>query len=402
MTMQDAGTLRFGPFRIDLTDERLWRQDTPIRLTHKAFAVLCCLVTRPGQLVTKDDLFQVVWPDVVVSESTLTGCVQEVRRALGDRARQPQFVETVHGRGYRFIAPVTATSPPGAMSVPTSLPSPQSTILNPPSLVGREAELDHLHQWYTTALQGRRQIGFIAGEAGIGKTALVETFMAQVAAENNMWLGRGQCVDHYGSGEAYLPVLEALGRLCRGPNGTPLITLLRQQAPSWLAQMPGLLSDAEHERLQRITSGATQTRMLRELAETLEMLTVDRLLVLILEDLHWSDTSTLEWLTYVARRRDPAHLLVLGTYRPADAMVREHPLRAVVSELEQHGQCDHLTLDYLSEDDVAAYVRQRFGAKSRPTGFTSVLHQHNLSESQWRPELLPWLRRSNCCIYWLP
>lgn len=373
--MQDAGTLMFGPFRADLTDERVWRQEAAIHLTHKAFSVLCCLLTRPGQLVTKDDLFKMVWPDVVVSESTLTGCIQEVRRALGDRARYPQFIETVHGRGYRFIAPVTAIPSPDVTSLQTSPPSSQSAILSPPPLVGREAEFDRLRQCFRAALQGRRQIGFIAGEAGIGKTALVETFMAQLAAENDMWLGRGQCVDHYGVGEAYLPLLEALGRLCREPNGDQMIALLRQQAPSWLAQMPGLLFDAEYERLQHTTSGATQTRMLRELAEALEVLTAECPLVLILEDLHWSDTSTLEWLTYVARRRDPAHLLVLGTYRPAEAIVREHPLRAVVSELEQHALCDHLTLDYLREEDVATYLRQRFGSKPLPAGFTSLLHQ---------------------------
>lgn len=373
--MPDLDALTFGPFRLDLTSERLWREETPVRLTHKAFAVLSYLATQPARLVTKDELFEAVWPDVVVSDSTLTGCIQEVRRALSDRPRQPRFIETAHGRGYRFIAPVSSGLTPEPITAPSSHPLPPSSIYSPPHLVGRQAELAHLAQWYDTARQGQRQIGFIAGEAGIGKTALVETLMAQAATHHDVWLGHGQCVDHYGAGEAYLPLLEALGRLCRGPNGNDLVALLRRQAPSWLAQMPGLLADAERERLQRMTSGATQTRMLRELAEALEMFTAERSLVLILEDLHWSDASTLEWLAYAARRRDPAHLLLLGTYRPVEVMVREHPLRTVISELEQHGLCNHLTLGYLSQEDVAAYVRQRFGAERLPTGLTSVLHQ---------------------------
>ena len=253
-------------------------------------------------------------------------------------------------------------------------------------------------QWYDTARQGQRQIGFIAGEAGIGKTALVETLMAQAATHHNVWLGHGQCVDHYGAGEAYLPLLEALGRLCRGPNGGDLVALLRQQAPSWLAQMPGLLADAERERLQRMTSGATQTRMLRELAEALEMLTAERLLVLILEDLHWSDASTLEWLAYAARRRDPARLLVLGTYRPMEVMVREHPLRTVVSELEQHGLCEQLNLGYLTEADVAAYVRQRFGAERLPVGLTSVLHQRTNGNPLFMISVLDDLTRQGAMV----
>ena len=371
--MQDARILTFGPFRVNLQDERVWRQETPIRLTHKAFAVLLCLVTRPGHLVTKDELFQTVWPEAIVSDSTLTVCIREVRRALDDQARRPQFIETVHGRGYRFIAPVAETALPDDASI-EALPSPSPMPL-PAAFVGRESELAHLHHWYAAARQGARQIGFIAGEAGIGKTALVETFMAQVAVNGNLWIGRGQCVDHYGSGEAYLPILEALGRLCRRPNGASLVTLLQQQAPSWIAQMPGLVSDSEYERLQRTTSEITQNRMLRELAETLETFTTERLLVLILEDLHWSDSSTLAWLTYVARRLDPARLLILGTYRPVETMVRQHPLRAIVAELESQRQCGYLTLDYLSEDDVATYARQRFGAKPLPTDFVSMLHQ---------------------------
>ena len=82
-------------------------------------------------------------------------------------------------------------------------------------LVGREAEWAQLHEWYATALQGTRRIGFVAGEAGIGKTALVEAFVSEVAAQGKARVGRGQCIQHYGAGEAYLPILEALGRLAR-------------------------------------------------------------------------------------------------------------------------------------------------------------------------------------------
>ena len=78
--------------------------------------------------------------------------------------------------------------------------------------------------------------------------------------------------------------------------------------------------------------------MLREMAEALEALTVERVLVLVLEDLHWSDHSTLELLAYLARRRAPARLSVIGTYRPTDIVLREHPLREIKQELHIHGQ----------------------------------------------------------------
>ncbi len=240
---------------------------------------------------------------------------------------------------------------------------------------GREDELAQLHQWFTMARQGQRQVGFITGAAGIGKTALVDAFAAQVSATEALWVGHGQCLELYGPGEPHLPVLEALGRLCRGAEGAPFLALLRQYAPSWLVQMPALLPPADREALQRTAGGATPTRMLRELAEALDRLTAERPLVLVLEDLQWSDVSTLEWLTYVARRRDPARLLILGTYRPGDAMVRAHSVRTVMTDLTQHHQSAELPLDYLSEAEVAAYCRQRWRAQSLPEVLAQVLHQ---------------------------
>ena len=149
-----------------------------------------------------------------------------------------------------------------------------------------------------------------------------------MCATEDVWVGHGQCLDQYGAGEAYLPVLEALGRLCRAPEGAPLVAILRQYAPSWLVHLPALHAFGDRERLVPLASGVTPARMLRELAEALEVLTGTRPLVLVLEDLHWSDRVTLEWLAYVVRRRDPVRLLILGTYRPVDVMVHAPALRA--------------------------------------------------------------------------
>src|SRR5262245_14669888 len=109
--MQEHRIFIFEPFRLDVPNAQLWRGQELIRLTNKALAVLCYLVERSGQLVTKDELFTAAWPGVVVSDSALVACIGELRRALGDTRRTPQFIETVHGRGYRFIAPVSTSAP---------------------------------------------------------------------------------------------------------------------------------------------------------------------------------------------------------------------------------------------------------------------------------------------------
>src|SRR5262249_12343770 len=113
----------------------------------------------------------------------------------------------------------------------------------------------------------------------------------------SVWIGRGQCVEQYGTGEAYLPILEAASRLGRAPGGERLVALLNQYAPTWLVQLPALVSAAELEALQRRVAGATRERMLREAADVLEILTAETMLVLVLEDLHWSDNATIDLLS---------------------------------------------------------------------------------------------------------
>jgi hypothetical protein len=160
---------------------------------------------------------------------------------------------------------------------------------------------------------------FIAGEAGIGKTTLVEAYVDTLGRQEIGWVSWGQCVDAYGPSTGYLPVLEDPGRLCQGPAGVTALDHLRQWAPTWLAQLAGVVPPGEHARLQRHTQGVTRERLLRELAEALEALTATHLLVL--EDLHWSDALTVDVLALLARRREAARLLVIGTYRPTGLVV---------------------------------------------------------------------------------
>jgi len=252
--------------------------------------------------------------------------------------------------------------------------------------VGREVELAQLQGWLEKAGHGERQLVFVTGEPGIGKTALVEAFfdgvgaalrgrptpgqLHRVAPTPDLWVGRGQCIEQYGAGEAYLPILSALGQLCRTEEGGPLIRLLNQHAPTWLLQMPGLLDAAEFEALRRKTAGAAKERMLRELAEALEMLTAEQPLVLVLEDLHWSDPSTLNLLAFVAHRPQPARLLISGTYRPVETLATDHPLRGVAHELHLHRHSEELRLGLLTEADVAAYLTQR--TSGREIGRSSI------------------------------
>lgn len=355
--------------RLELENERAWCGDRLLDLPPKVFAVLRHFVEHRDRLVTKDDLMNAVWGDTVVSEAALTSCIRDLRRALADTSRAPRYVETVHRRGFRFIGPVGAARP----ATPARAdPADRSPI----AIVGRAAELERVRARFDAACAGRRGLVFVTGEAGIGKTTLVETFLAEIEPGRGVRVGRGQCVEQYGPGEAYLPVLEALARLARAPDGDAVVGALRQYAPAWLVQLPGVLSDDDLEAVRRRAQGASGDRMLRELAEALEVVGRDVPLVLLLEDLHWSDAATVDLLAMLARRRDPARLLILATYRPADVAAGAHPLKPVKQELQAHGDCDDVSLDFLDETAVTAYLDGRFGGTALAPGFARFLHRN--------------------------
>lgn len=347
--------LSFPPFRLDPANERLWRGEKPVPLRPKALAVLRHLAEHPQRLVTQEELLQAVWRRAFVSEGLLRGYIRELREVLGDDARVPRFIETANGRGYRFIARVDSGRPP--------LPAVEEVGFAPAAgllWVGRHAERAQLRGHFQRALGGERQIVLVSGEAGIGKTTLVNGFLAEIRGNRDPWVLEGQCVESYGAGEALMPVLEALSRAGRGPRGDRLMAALRRYAPTWLLQLPWLVDPEERESLHRQVLGATQQRLLSEFCELLEALSAEQPLVLVLEDLHWSDPATLDLLSALARRRSPASLLVIGTYRPLEILLSGHPLPAVEQNLLIHQLCARMPLGLLTPPQVADYVAQRF------------------------------------------
>src|SRR5262245_44382668 len=101
---------QFGAFSVDIDQRVLLREGKPVALTPKTLETLLILLESSGRIVGKDELKKRLWPDTFVEEANITFNIQQVRKALGDDARNPQFVETVARRGYRFIAPVEIRS----------------------------------------------------------------------------------------------------------------------------------------------------------------------------------------------------------------------------------------------------------------------------------------------------
>src|SRR5271157_2944007 len=363
--------MEFPPFRLDTAKVCLWRRnagadDEYISLAPKAFAVLKYLVEHAGQVVSQNELLDALWPDTFVQPEVLKTHILGVRSKLGDSAKNPRFVETLPGQGYRFIAPVS--DPPAEAKLTPELPSRK--------LVGRNAALAELRKCLERSLQDHWEIVFVTGEPGIGKTAQADEFLRRAAVDfRGVRMARGQCVEGFGSKETYYPMLEALGRLCADSGGDTVVQTLAARAPTWLVQFPALVNREQRETLQREILGATRERMLREIGEALETIASERPLLLVLEDLHWADPSTVDLISALARRRAPGKLMLIGTYRPVEVTLAENPLKVVKQDLLVHQLCREITLEPLRVGEVAEYLEAEARGAAVPEGLAGLIYR---------------------------
>ena len=356
----------FAPFDLDLRAGQLLRAGTLVALRPKTFSVLVHLAEHPGELVTKQALLDAVWENVAVTEDVVRMSIGELRAAFGDARSAARFIETVPRRGYRFVATLGA-----ATGSTIAHAGDQDAVV-----VGRGAERAELLALMGAAMSGSRQVGFVTGEAGIGKTTLVELALRELrrAPAGRLRMAGGQCVEQYGGGEPYMPVLEALAGLCRGPDGPAVEATLREHAPGWVlrATSPRAAGVGGDEPI-----GGTHEYTLHRLAVCLEALASDIPLALVIEDMHWSDYATLDLVSLLAHRRHPARLLVLCTLRQADAIVRGHPVVKVKRELVRTGSCRELALGGLPAADVEQYASARFAGAELPVELVTLLVQRS-------------------------
>src|SRR5262245_16443021 len=204
----------FHAFRLDPVNLCLWRGDERIPLRPRAFDLLRYLVEHADRLVTHDEILEALWAGTYVNPEVVKKYILEVRKALGDRPGAPAFIETVPWRGYRFVVPVRESGIPASSG---------SRVTTGTTVVGRAMSRAHLASCFDKALQGQRQVVFVTGEAGVGKTTLAEVFHQHVAGRPKVRIERGQCVEGFGGKEAYYPLLEALGQMMRGRGGAPVV-----------------------------------------------------------------------------------------------------------------------------------------------------------------------------------
>ena len=223
--------------------------------------------------------------------------------------------------------------------------------------VGRERERRELRAAFSDAAAGRGSLVCVAGEPGIGKTTLVEDFLAELALGGQCTIARGRCSERFAGTEAYLPLLEALESLIQSGSNPSSVRSLKQLAPTWYAQVvpPATADDGSAPWLAEARS-ASQERMKRELAAFLQDVGRTRPLLVFLDDLHWADVSTIDMLSFLAGRLESLNVLVVVTYRPSDMLLAKHPFLQIKPDLQARGVCRELALEFLSNAEIAQYL----------------------------------------------
>lgn len=374
---------RTGALVLDTVEQCLWRDGQRIDVTPKSFAVLTYLADRPARLVTKAELLDALWSDTAVTEGVLKVCVLEVRRALGDDAKAPRWIQTVHRRGYRFLQEI----PRGGAAVPTST-NPRATSVAPTGFVGRETELARLRGALERAVAGVGGTVFVGGPPGIGKTSLVEAFLEPIERAGQMLVIRGHCLEQFGAGDAWAPVLEALTGMLRGPRGRALRHRMESNAPSWSAEFAERI-DGRRDRVSALA--ASHERRLRELGDALTDISREVPLVFFLEDLQWSDPSTLDLVAMLARRREPARILLLVTARPVDGSAAATALTVLRQELVLHRRADSIEVRLFDAAAVAGWLDARFPDHRFQSDLGGALHARTEGHPLFLVHLVEWL-----------
>jgi DNA-binding winged helix-turn-helix (wHTH) protein/predicted ATPase len=358
----------FDGYELDLARYELRRDGDVVPVEPQVFDVLVYLVEHRDRLVTKEELLDNVWGDRFVSESALTSRIKAARRAIGDDGSRQRLIRTAHGRGYRFVGLLTSPDAPAQLHPPIA-PDPHRARRT----TGRQRELAELSNRFSRAAAGERHVVFVAGSPGIGKTTLVEEFLAGLPAD--VVVGLGQCIELRGAGEAYLPVLGAIRHACAGVRGQLLADQLAQVAPSWVLQLPGLIPPDRADEVRARSVGTSQERMLRELLDAVcTPIDGGTPLVLALEDLHWSDSSTLDLLGALAADHRPAPLLLVATHRPSDSSSNSRAVHALAVNLRLRQRATLLTLDSLSADDVGHLIAARHGGVA-DSSLVALIHE---------------------------
>lgn len=357
----------FGEFELDAALFELRRSGQRVAVEPKVFDLLSHLVLHAERVVTRDEIFAALWPNEFVSDAALSYAVRAARKAIADDGRHQRFIRTVHRRGFRFVGNVVRRDE-AATASSDSRPAPR--IVSGAPFVGRELELAELVAASGNAAAGRGSLFLLSGEPGIGKTRLVRE-LAEDAARRSLRILTGRCYEGDGA-PAFAPWMEALGSFVRTERESELRAALGDSAGDVAALVPEV-----RERFPHLPSPPSMDperarfRLFDSVARFLGRAAANAPIVLVLDDLHWADFSSLLLLQFVAREIANHRLLVIGTHRDL-LLARNHPLAQTLGNLARVEAYRRMSLNGLSPAEVRAFVRGASGVEPSDSVVASI------------------------------
>lgn len=344
LPVESPASYRFGGFEFDAARKELRRGGDVVAIAPKPLALLTLLLSRRDRIVSREEALAEIWPHVSVSDATLASTLRDLRRALADDAQVPRFVRTTRGLGFRFVAPVATES--RERDVPAE--APRST-----PLVGRRALLEQLGDALAAASSGRGRLVVLEGEPGIGKTRLLEALVAEARVIDAI-----PCQGRFpeaGVGTAYGPWSKILTKLVESRPPERLAEEIGSGLP-WLARLvPGLTASDAGPPDPRAGDEAATLRLFEAVAGFLRRVSRDAPLVLVLDDLHGADRSSLRLLEYLADAIHDERILIAGAYRSCE-LNPEHPLPATLAELARGAGFSRHRIDGIDQEATATLV----------------------------------------------
>ncbi len=338
----------FGSFRLDTDRQELLRAGVAVVVEPKAFSVLCLLIQNSDRIVTKRELREEIWRDEVLSEGVLTRSIWAARKAVDDDGNRQQIIRTVHRRGYRFVAPLISEAPARAERDASPVPGTQGPE-GPHAFVGRRTELAVLDEWFDKAATGQPRVVLVRGEAGVGKTRLLQEF-GVLASRRGAVVLEGRVPQDTGV-PPYWPWRELLRATFESRERTDLLSKVGDALPALSEVFPelrtrfsGATRSGDRETPSRLEIYTGVARLIERLSESQPHL-------LLLEDVHWADPSSLMLLRFLQGGLGRARALVVAAFRTFD-LHGEDPRAALHRSIEAHPECEVLELGGLALEDA--------------------------------------------------
>ena len=335
------------------------------------------------------DTLNAIIEDAPVPASALNPEIPEALDLLLERMLAKEPGERPSAAEVEASLSALSAGPAPLVSIPVLSPTPECSSRRSCCTVGRGKEGSGLRDAFEGAAAGDGQMVVVLGESGIGKTTLVEDFLAALAAEGQKFhLARGRCSERLAEAEAYLPVLEALEMLIRGPAAAPAARYLRTLAPTWASELgPGGPRPQEEGAM-----AASRTRLKRELAAFLTELSRRAPVILFIDDFHWADLPTADLIAYLGRHCPGIRLLIILAYRRDELLLANHPFIPVKQDLQGRGVCRELRLRLLDRADVDRYLDLVCPGHSFPPEVSAVVHTRTGGNPLFVAELVRFLR----------